>query len=53
MSQREAAAYAGVTDRTVRNWIRRGTIPGYRIGARTLRIDLDELDAAFRPVVTA
>lgn len=39
----------GVTDRTIRQWIAEGRITGYRINARLIRIDLNELDAAMQP----
>ncbi|TXI55813.1 MAG: helix-turn-helix domain-containing protein [Mycobacterium sp.] len=45
----EAAAYLQVTDRTIRQMIADGRLTGYRAGARLVRIDLNELDAAMRP----
>lgn len=48
----EAANYAGVSVRTVRRRIADGSLTGYRFGARLIRIDLDELDAAMRPIPT-
>ncbi len=54
LSQQEAAEYLGVTDRTVRNYISRGTLPGHRVrGARLVRIDRADLDALLRPIPTA
>jgi excisionase family DNA binding protein len=54
LSQQEAAEYVGVTDRTIRNWIRIGAVKGRRPpGSRLIRIDRHELDAAFRVVPTA
>ena len=38
---------------TVRRWISDGRITGYRFGPRMIRVDLDELDALFRPMATA
>jgi excisionase family DNA binding protein len=50
----EAAERIGVTDRTIRNMIRRGEITGRRIGStRMIRIDAHELDALLRPIPTA
>ena len=48
----EACDYARCGDRTLRRWISEGKITGFRLG-RHLRIDLDELDAAMRPLRTA
>ena len=36
--ERSLAAYLAVSDRTVRNWIRRGELPSYKLGA-SRRID--------------
>lgn len=53
LSQPEAADYLGVTDRTVRNYIARGTLPARRIkGSRLIRISTADLDALLRPVPT-
>lgn len=45
----EAAEYLQVTDRTIRQMIADGRLTGYRSGARLVRIDLNELDAAMQP----
>lgn len=37
-TERSLAAYLVVSDRTVRNWIRRGQLPSYKLGA-SRRID--------------
>jgi len=37
-TERSLAAYLAVSDRTVRNWIRRGDLPSYKLGA-SRRID--------------
>lgn len=47
------AEYAGVCEKTVRNWIASGRITGYRVGPKLIRCDLDELDATIRPVAVA
>jgi excisionase family DNA binding protein len=50
-SQQEAAEYLGLTDRTIRNYIRRGVLPASRVrGGRTIRIDVADLDGLLRPV---
>ena len=51
LSQQEAADYLGVTDRSIRNYIRTGAIQGRRLpGSRLIRIDRLELDRALKPV---
>ena len=45
----EAAEYLDVTDRTIRQMIADGRLTGYRCGARLVRVDLNELDAAMQP----
>lgn len=53
VSQQQAAEYLGVTDRTVRNYISRGVLPGRRVrGSRLVRIDRADLDAMLRPIPT-
>lgn len=42
----EAAEYLKVTDRTIRQMIADGRLTGYRNGARLVRVDLNEVDAA-------
>lgn len=37
-TERSLAAYLAVSDRTIRNWIRRGDLPSYKLGA-SRRID--------------
>ena len=37
-TERSLAAYLAVSDRTIRNWIRRGELPSYKLGA-SRRID--------------
>lgn len=48
-SIKTAALYAEVCERTIRRRIADGTLTGYRFG-RVIRVDLDELDAALRPI---
>ncbi|WP_366925085.1 helix-turn-helix domain-containing protein [Nocardioides sp. REDSEA-S30_B4] len=51
LSQQDAAAYLGVTDRTIRNYIARGLLPAHRIrGSRSIRIARADLEALLRPI---
>ena len=49
----EAVDYANVPPGTMRDWIRRGLLPAYRIGPRLLQIDLNDIDRLRRRVPTA
>lgn len=53
VSLTDAADYLSVSVKTVRRMIADGTIPGYRLGAKSLRVKLDDLDTAGRRVPTA
>lgn len=48
-----AADYLSVTERTLRNYIARGELTGYRIGSRAIRIDQRELENLLTPIPTA
>lgn len=50
----EAAQHFGVSYETIRNWIANGTINGYRIGPRVVRVDLLEIENGLKkiPAVT-
>lgn len=52
-SLKTACEHIDVTERTLRNYIARGELTGYRLGSRTIRIDLDELEALLKPIPTA
>ncbi len=43
-TERTLATYLAVSDRTIRNWIRRGDLPSYKLGA-SRRIDPADVDA--------
>jgi excisionase family DNA binding protein len=49
----EAAAYLGVSTKTIRRWIASGDLSAYRAGPRLIRVDHAELDARLRPIPTA
>jgi excisionase family DNA binding protein len=51
-SLNEAAEYWSCSTWTIRRRIADGTLTGFRLGPRMLRVDLNELDA-FRPIPTA
>lgn len=53
VSLTDAADYLSVSVKTVRRMIADGTIPGYRLGAKSLRVKLDDLDSAGRRVPSA
>jgi excisionase family DNA binding protein len=51
LSQKEAAEYLGVTDRSIRNYVRTGALKGRRLkGSNLMRIDRLEIDKALRPI---
>jgi excisionase family DNA binding protein len=45
-----AAERAGVNQRTILRYIARGRLTGYRVGPKLIKVDLDEVDALFRPI---
>jgi excisionase family DNA binding protein len=49
-SIRDAANYAACNPRTIRRRIADGTLTGYRLGQRAIRVDLNELDSALVPI---
>ena len=53
ITQQEAAARLGVTDRTIRNYISAGVLTGYRLpsgpGAR-VRIDAEDVERLLLPI---
>jgi excisionase family DNA binding protein len=50
VSLNEAGEYADVNPRTIRRRISDGTLTGYRMGPRIVRVDLNELDAILTPI---
>jgi excisionase family DNA binding protein len=49
----QAASIVSLSVKTLRRRIADGTIPAYQCGRRPIRIRLDELEAAMRPIPTA
>ena len=50
VSQQDAAERWGVSVDTIRRLIAAGKITGYRLNNRIVRVDVAEVDAAFRPI---
>ena len=48
-----AAEYAGICSKTLRRRIADGSLPGYRLGARTIIVDLDDVDALLKRIPSA
>lgn len=48
-----AATHADVSARSIRRWISAGLIPGYRVGPRLVKVDLNDLDRLARRIPTA
>jgi len=53
VSLTEAARRVGVSERTMRRYIAAGTLTGYRLGVRLIKLDEAELDALLTPMPTA
>ena len=54
LSQADAANYISVTERPIRAYIARGTLPASRVrGSRLVRIKQSDLDALLRPIPAA
>lgn len=49
----EAAEYIGASTKFIRSLIARGDLTGYRVGSRSIRVDLRELDSAMTPIPAA
>lgn len=47
-----AAIYAGTCTKTLRRRIAEGALPGYRLGARTIVVDLNDVDALLERIPT-
>jgi len=48
ITKQAAAERASCSVKTIQRLIAAGTLPAYKVGARGVRIDVDELDAALR-----
>ncbi len=48
----QAADYAAVSTKTIRRRIADGSLTGYKMGSRIIRVDLDELDQLLRVIPT-
>lgn len=45
-----AAEYGACSEKTIRRRIADGSLTGYRMGPRLIRVDLNELDQLLRPI---
>lgn len=52
ISPDDAAARWSVSRDTIRRLIAAGKVTGYRLNNRIIRVDVAEVDAAFRPIPT-
>ena len=53
VSQEDAAARWGVHVDTIRRLVAAGKVTGYRLNNRIIRVDVAEVDAAFKPIPTS
>ena len=53
LSLEEAADVMSVSSKTIRRWIAAGTLPAYRCGKRAIRIRVEDLESAPKPIPTA
>lgn len=53
LSLEEAAECMSVSVKTIRRWIAAGILPAYRCGKRSIRIKVEDLEAAPRPIPSA
>ena len=49
----QASEYAACSTKTIRRRIADGSLTGYRMGNRLIRVDLNELDDLLTPIPTA
>lgn len=49
----QGAKALGCSPRTIRRYIAAGTLTGYRVGPRNLRVDMAEVEALARPIPAA
>lgn len=53
ISLAEAADLLGCTDRTIRQMCADGRLKAYKLGARFVRLRVDEIEAALQPIGAA
>jgi excisionase family DNA binding protein len=53
MTLEAAAEWLDVHPRSIRRWIARGELPGYRLGSRALRVRVRDLEALIRRIPTS
>lgn len=53
VSVSQAAEHLSCSAKTVRRRIADGTLTGYRVGSRLIRVDLNEVDQLLEPIPSA
>ncbi len=53
VSVEDAGSYVGMSTKTIRRRLADGSLTGYRIGPRLIRVDLNELEDGLRPIASA
>ena len=53
VSLSDAADYCGMNERSLRRFVQAGKLKAYRVGSKTIRLDLNEVDAMFSLIPTA
>jgi excisionase family DNA binding protein len=53
MKLKEAAAWYGVSERTLRRRINEGLLPAYRVGPRSIRVSAEDVAALAQRIPTA
>lgn len=48
----QTADYLGLSARTLRAYVANGQVRAHRLGSRTIRFDLSEVDEALQPIRT-
>jgi excisionase family DNA binding protein len=49
----DAAVYSGLSSKTLRRYIERGLLPAWRVGPRSVRVSLDDIDRLPQRILVA